>query len=50
MAPAHLFAVLLPHAQTKRFPLPRCASAIQIVRPLESKAEMPSDIFFFAQI
>jgi hypothetical protein len=24
---------------TKRFPLPRCASAIQIVRPLESTAE-----------
>src|SRR5205809_7506473 len=24
---------------TKRFPLPRCASAIQIVRPLESTAD-----------
>ena len=29
---------------TKRFPSPRCASAIQIVRPLESIAETPSDI------
>jgi hypothetical protein len=35
---------------TKRFPSSRCASAIQIVRPLESQAETPSDIFFFAQI
>src|SRR4026208_798294 len=29
---------------TKRFPSPRCASATKIVRPLESIAEMPSDI------
>ena len=41
---------LLSARTTKRFPSSRCASAIQIVRPLESKAETPSDIFFFAQI
>src|SRR3984893_11544950 len=29
---------------TKRFPLPRCWSAIQIVRPLESIAETPPQL------
>src|SRR5262245_53108620 len=28
-----------PHAQTNRFPSSRCASAIQIVRPSESRAD-----------
>jgi hypothetical protein len=33
-------AVSLSSARTmKRFPLPRCASAMEIVRPLESTAE-----------